>query len=206
MKDTKKKDKVVKRKLFFLIAYIIIIPVFVISALFITTYTKNKIKPYDALITSTTTSYTEVKSLDSFDFDFYCTKYNYTASGTSNRSMEFKAAISNQKNKGHHSVDNVKMNVVMGSNWNGYLSGTSGSKTLSFSSTSTPSYVTATISNYTLNYPSRVLLFINIEAPNTYVLLTWSETVNGGGATTYKMYKAKYTYDQYFKNGTTILG
>lgn len=197
-KQLEKKRRFPKRKLIIFGSYFIILPIVVIVALYTTTYLKNKIDPFPGKEAEKIS----VNKIDSFDFDFYCSKYEKPTKGTTSTTMEFKAAITNKK--ANYSVTSVSYQVVMGSNWNGYKSGTSSSKTLSFPTTNNePKYMASSITSYDLKYPSRVLLFINIKNPNAYVLLKWKEQKNGTQEEKEYNYILTYDFDQYFKTGVT---
>ena len=198
MKNKTQNIKIPKRKIIILSIFFIVIPIFVLVTLFVTTYVNNKIEPFP----NTTATYTTVKKIDSFDFDFYCSEYNVPTKGSSTTTMKFKAAVSNKKT--NHEIKNIKYKLVMGSNWNGNKTSSVSSSELTFSKTDTKNYVTTSITNFNFKYPDRVLLFINIKAPTVYVNLTWTETKNGSTTQETKNYIITYDFEDYFIKGVTI--
>lgn len=200
--------KKIPTKLIFIILYVVIIPVVVISTLFIVTYNSNKITPFD----DTTTPYVNLNKIDSFTFEFYCSVYDEVKNDEDGNpittSIKFKAAAYSKK--AGITVKNLKYRVQLGSNWFGYTSNISSSISLTLAAdqqaainSSSTYYKQATISGFNQIYPKRTLLFIYKKAPTAYVNITWDETKTSTGTTVQKSYIIEYSYDQYVVDGLT---
>lgn len=209
----KKKIFKLPRKLVFIILYLVILPVAIISTLFIVTYQTNKPTLFTVTNSNNETVTPKIVSpsaIDSFTFDFYCSEYNEPTFNSKNEcttktTMRFKAAAYNKKST--ISVANISYKVMFASYWIGYQTNQSSSYTLTLaSSQEKATYRTTSISNYDLQYPKRTLLFINKKTPDAYVLLTWEETDNKTKETTSMSYIIKYVYSQYFVPGLSIGG
>ena len=199
-----KKEKIKKvmkhKKLIFTILYLVILPIVLVTAIYTTTYFKNKPVVFDNKNAKI------VKPSKTKDFSITLNVTNITnASGSTKGKIVFTATISDID----VDLTNVSLSFELNNNWKNTQ--VKDSSPLSFNNGGTlrkgSSYNTSqkTI-NFSDCYPIKPLWFIKLEAPDIYVKVTYtfkaSSTVENSEKTVY----IRYTFDDYYSNKTTVEG
>lgn len=196
-----KKKFSIKRKTVFMTLYLVILPVFVIAALYISTYLNNRINPFSDEKSTYDVVTMKGKDFDKFSFEFECVSYHAPSTPTS---VQFKGAAFDEKVSG--TLTTISMQVILGSKWIGYTSNVSTTGTITYNTSaetkddlSSSDYKTVTISSMTQKYPKTKLLFVTVKSPTAYVYLSFTTSKSEEFH-----YILTYSYSEYFVN--TALG
>lgn len=185
---------------FVILGSLVLLLIGTVIASFITEFIKNKVKPFDgAKIVSE-------KKLD-LDFDFYCSVYKEPDADNKTQTLEFKATASYPSDAdSSYTFSAVKCTAAIGNrNWTKrYKAGSSTTLYSTLKSSTTTTEKTVKITDYSYSYPTRKLGIIKISKPTVWVKLEYTKNTTSGKSET-KSYVLSYSWNEYFKSGTTIL-
>ena len=153
-------------------------------------------------------SYTSLKSVSKikdFDFDFYCSQYGEPDDLNESKALIFTYKVSNFI-EDNYNIKSLTIKVAIGDkHWTkNYYSGNSytilSDPNTSSSKTSTYTY----LSSYEYSYPESKWLFVKINHPTVWVLLSYTKQKAGSSSTTIS-YKLSYSYNEWYRSGSTVI-
>lgn len=188
------------RKWIILSSFVLFFAIVIISSYCIT-YGNTKVTAY-----SSTKNISESKFTD-FDIDFYCTYYAEPNSDDSSHDITFSFSISNAAQTGTYKYSTIKASATIGDeHWtNRKLTGTETTVKSSITSSTASATSTLTIKNYAYSYPVRKMLFVKINHPTVWLNINYTKASIDGQHSYSRNYTIKYSWNNYYVSGKTVL-